>query len=291
MYRAATRSSDIGQMPDIEGLTESLLPGLSVGLYAARRGRFKAGPLTDHVLMVQVGGAGPGARGTDLDASYDVEEYGEIDLLPAGSIGMWQVEKAAITLRFRFAPAQVRSIAGRMGLNPDTVELLPQARVRDTQIEHIAAAIAHAMNGDAVVERSYGGSLGTALLARVVTRFGATKPAKSKSGLSKKQLQSVFDHIESHIDRQLSSAELAAVVGLSTPYFRILFQRTLGLPVHQYVIQRRVEKAKILLQQGRAISQAAGDAGFADQSHLARSMHRVIGLLPLEIVRLNKPIG
>ena len=279
MYRTPTGSSDIGKMPDIDGLTESLLPGLSVGLLAACRGRVKVGPLTDHLLMVRVGG----------DA--DVAEYGEIDLLPAGSIGTWQVEKGATILRFRFAPAQVRSIAGRMGLNPDTVELLPQARVRDTQIEHIAAAIAHAMNSDASVERSYGGSLGTALLARLIARFGATKPAKSKSGLSKKQLQAVFDHIESHIDRQLSSAELAAVIGLSTPYFRILFQRTLGLPVHQYVIQRRVERAKLLLQQGRAISQAAGDAGFADQSHLARSMRRVIGMLPLEVIRLSKPIG
>ena len=286
MYRRATRSSDIGQMPDIEGLTESLLPGLSVGLYPACRGRFKVGPLTDHLLMVRVG-----VFRADAQEAHDVEEYGEIDLLPAGSLGIWQVEKSAATLRFRFAPAQLRSIAGRMGLNPDTVELLPQARVRDTQIEHIAAAIAHAMNGDASVERSYGGSLGTALLARVITRFGATKPAKSKSGLSKKQLQAIFDHIESHIDRQLSSTELAAVIGLSTPYFRILFQRTLGLPVHQYVIQRRVEKAKVLLQQGRAISQAAGDAGFADQSHLARSMRRVIGMLPLEVIRLNKPIG
>lgn len=282
-------NTDADATAEIEGLTVSLLPGLSVGLCSACQVKFKVGPMTDHLLMVQIGGPNLVARRIDDQDRSGIQEHGEIDLLPAGSIGTWEVEKHSTTIRFRFAPAQVRTIAVGMGLNPNLVELLPRLQARDTQIEHIAAAIGHALDDNILLERSYGANLGAALLARVVTRFGATKPAKVKSGLSKKQLQSVCDHIENHIDKQLTSADLAAVIGLGVPYFRILFHRSMGLPVHQYVIQRRVEKAKSLLQRGRAISQAAGDAGFADQSHLARSMRRVIGLLPLEVVRLNKP--
>jgi AraC family transcriptional regulator len=176
-----------------------------------------------------------------------------------------------------------------MGSNPDTIELLPQRKVRDTQINHIVAAINYAISDDLSLAPSYGEYLGTALLARVIATFGTSKPAKSRSGLSKKQLQYLSDYIESHIDKQLSSAELAVLVGASVPYFRILFRRTMGMPVHQYVIRRRVEKAKTLLRQGRSISEAAAEAGFADQSHLARSTRRIIGLLPLEIMRQNRP--
>ena len=176
-----------------------------------------------------------------------------------------------------------------MGSNPDTIELLPQRKARDTQIDHIAAAINYAVTDDLPLAPSYGENLGTALLARVIAAFGAYKPAKARSGLSKKQLQSLSDYIDGHIDKPLTSAELAVLIGTSVPYFRILFRRTMGVPVHQYVIQRRVEKAKTLLWQGRSISQAAAEAGFADQSHLARSTRRVIGLLPMEIMRQNKP--
>jgi AraC family transcriptional regulator len=55
----------------------------------------------------------------------------------------------------------------------------------------------------------------------------------------------------------------------------------MGVPLHQYVIQRRVDRARILLSESElAISQVALQTGFAHQSHLARHMKRMLGYTP-----------
>jgi AraC family transcriptional regulator len=58
------------------------------------------------------------------------------------------------------------------------------------------------------------------------------------------------------------------------------------MPAHQYVVRRRVERAKMLLLQGRlAMSQVALESGFAHQSHMARCMRRVLGMTPADVVQ------
>jgi AraC-like DNA-binding protein len=72
--------------------------------------------------------------------------------------------------------------------------------------------------------------------------------------------------------------DFAEVVGLSASHFKLLFREATGLPPHQYLIRRRVKRARNLLSAGElSISQIATETGFAHQSHLARHMHRVLG--------------
>jgi AraC family transcriptional regulator len=57
--------------------------------------------------------------------------------------------------------------------------------------------------------------------------------------------------------------------------------------VHQYVIQRRIERAKDLLMQNKlSIAEIALTTGFSHQSHLARHMRRSVGLSPRAMKRL-----
>jgi AraC family transcriptional regulator len=54
--------------------------------------------------------------------------------------------------------------------------------------------------------------------------------------------------------------------------------------VHQYVIQRRVDRAATLLRNSRLpIGQIATEVGFAHQSHLARHLRRVTGVSPNQL--------
>jgi AraC family transcriptional regulator len=75
---------------------------------------------------------------------------------------------------------------------------------------------------------------------------------------------------------------MAAIARLSPNYFASLFQRATGLPPHQYVIARRVERAKQFLQTGSDISLAevAAEAGFSDQSQFSHHFKRLIGVTP-----------
>jgi AraC family transcriptional regulator len=61
------------------------------------------------------------------------------------------------------------------------------------------------------------------------------------------------------------------------------------MPVHQYVVQRRVERARTLLLQGRlSASQVALETGFAHQSHMAHWMNRLLGVTPRELARAGE---
>lgn len=100
-------------------------------------------------------------------------------------------------------------------------------------------------------------------------------------GLSRHQLKQVTDYIEHHLDQDLTLSELATIAQISPSYFSALFKQSIGLAPHQFVIQRRIERAKQLLRQGKAsIADIAHDLGFTHQSHLSRHFKRLVGVTP-----------
>lgn len=92
--------------------------------------------------------------------------------------------------------------------------------------------------------------------------------------------------IEEHLDQPLSLAAIADVAGVSASHLKTLFRRSTGLPVHRYVVQRRVERARQLIVRGDLpASQVALAAGFAHQSHMARCLRRALGVTPSALAR------
>ncbi len=74
--------------------------------------------------------------------------------------------------------------------------------------------------------------------------------------------------------------ELAILAGVSRYQLLRGFARTLGITPHAYLLQRRVLEARRLIAAGHSLSQAALEAGFADQSHMTRAFVRQLGLTP-----------
>ena len=75
---------------------------------------------------------------------------------------------------------------------------------------------------------------------------------------------------------------MAAVARLNPYHFARQFKAATGLPPHQHVIMRRVERAKGFLQGGGDLSLAevALDSGFSDQSQFSRHFKRLVGVTP-----------
>jgi AraC-like DNA-binding protein len=78
----------------------------------------------------------------------------------------------------------------------------------------------------------------------------------------------------------ITLADLARESGLSR--FQVLrgFVRATGLTAHAYILQRRIAAARRLIAQGRPLTQAALESGFADQSHMTRMFVRTYGISP-----------
>jgi AraC family transcriptional regulator len=100
--------------------------------------------------------------------------------------------------------------------------------------------------------------------------------------LPRGRLRAVVEYIEEHLHGCPSLPQMAAVIGLNPYHFARQFKAATGLPPHQYVITRRVERAKELLQAGAAVSLAevALRAGFSDQSQFSRHFKRLVGVTP-----------
>jgi AraC family transcriptional regulator len=156
--------------------------------------------------------------------------------------------------------------------------------LRDARFQHLAWALRAELEADDASDPLYAESLCTAMIVRLAGT-AVSRDGKRRT-LSPRAAARVIDYIEAHLDDTLTLTELAALVELSVPHFKVLFRETMGMPVHRHVVQRRVERAKALLLQGRlSASQIALEAGFAHQSHMAHWMKRLLGVTPREIAR------
>jgi AraC family transcriptional regulator len=109
------------------------------------------------------------------------------------------------------------------------------------------------------------------------------RPERGRDGaLPRTRLRAVVEYIEECLDDRLSLEQMAAVAHLSPYHFARQFKVSTGLPPHQYVIARRVERARQLLQAGTDLSLAdvAAHAGFSDQSQLTHHFKRFVGVTP-----------
>jgi AraC-like DNA-binding protein len=119
--------------------------------------------------------------------------------------------------------------------------------------------------------------------AHVVRLYGdATLPDdRSAGGLSPWQLRRVLDFIAAHFNDDPSIAELARECGLSSGYFSRAFRQTTGVTPHQWLIRRRVERARqLLLGDKLSLADVALVCGFVDQSHFSRVFTKLEGDSP-----------
>jgi len=115
--------------------------------------------------------------------------------------------------------------------------------------------------------------------AQLVTRH-ADEGAQSKLAPADDAIRQVRDYINDNFSRNLTLGELAQIAGLSPFHLIHLFSKRLGLPPHAYLTQVRVNRARDLLINGRALAEVAQETGFVDQSHFHRHFKRLTGITP-----------
>ncbi|MGF1568848.1 MAG: helix-turn-helix transcriptional regulator [Nodosilinea sp.] len=77
---------------------------------------------------------------------------------------------------------------------------------------------------------------------------------------------------------------MASVINIRPTYFASLFKQGMGISPHQYVIQQRVERAKIILvKTNLEIADIALQVGFSSQSHLTQRFKRITGMTPKQV--------
>jgi AraC-like DNA-binding protein len=117
-------------------------------------------------------------------------------------------------------------------------------------------------------------------LSQLFRRHAGALPSRELPRPSRRKIALVREYLDTHFAAKVSLDDLSRLAGLSAYHLVRSFLDEVGLPPCQYQIHRRVLYALGRLRQGAAISQAAYEAGFVDQSHLNRHFKRILGVTP-----------
>jgi AraC family transcriptional regulator len=236
---------------------------------------------------------GPAAR---LDCRRDGKRFsgtavhGDIDIIPPHTPSHWEMhDQNDAALVVGVPQTLLRTVAQEAGFDPARLELHNRFQIRDSELEALGWAMKLEMELRYPSGRLYMDGLALAMASRMIARhssFANASCARSR-GLTGHLLKRVLLFIEDQLAEELTLARIAGVAGISSSHLSALFRLSMRMSVRQYVIQRRIERAKaLLLHDGLLMADVAAAAGFAHQSHLARHMRRAAGVSPRAMRRL-----
>jgi AraC family transcriptional regulator len=219
-------------------------------------------------------------------------EPGSVWFCPAGEAFTHRVadrcEFAAVSIDPTYFERLVGTAGGEPADGTPQIELRRAYGVRAPQMEHLVRAL--------VVEADRGNPSGlpfvealvTAVSLQIVRQAGvrASRAARVRGGLSPAARKRVLEFIDARLEQGVSIDELAREADLSPSYFIRAFKHAVGRPPHQHILARRLERARLLLEQpGVSLSDVALRTGFADQAHFTRLFKRQFGVTPGAVVR------
>jgi AraC-like DNA-binding protein len=110
-----------------------------------------------------------------------------------------------------------------------------------------------------------------AIVARIGVLFAqrtASVAAMARNVLPRWRLQRVVRYVQEHVGDTISLADMAAVAGISAMHFAAQFRAATGLRPHHYLLQCRIQQAKVLLMDTtRSLIDIALSVGFRTQAH------------------------
>ncbi|MEM7669231.1 MAG: AraC family transcriptional regulator, partial [Pseudomonadota bacterium] len=121
----------------------------------------------------------------------------------------------------------------------------------------------------------------TILTSLMCRSEGMVAQGEPERPLSDDDLAKVSRLIEERLEENLSIANLARATSLSDWNFARAFKETTGLGPHQFVLRRRIVRAKDLLTNGiLPLAEVAFAAGFSSKSHMSDVFREKVGATP-----------
>jgi AraC family transcriptional regulator len=235
-----------------------------------------------HFITLQTSGNIRTRWQSDGRVRAESQSPGTICVLPRGSLHRHEWSDTSSRVIVTLEPAFLAQATDDTAHKPD-VELQERWGLKDPHI----AAVLMALHADAKDGHPagvlYGETLATALAVYLTRRLSVTqiKSSPPRDGLAGYRLRRVLDYIDENVSGDLRLAALASAAGMSPHHFAELFRKSVGESPHQFVMRRRVERAKRALRGSEAsLAQIALNAGFVDQSHFSKVFRKLAGVSP-----------
>jgi AraC family transcriptional regulator len=210
---------------------------------------------------------------------------GSIAVVPAGSSVVCSRQGSVDSLLIYLEPSLVARVAAEsFEFDPTRTVVPPVHGLNAPELRSTMLAVDAELKSGGV-----GGSLMAESLANVLAvhlirhTTGARRlPASADGVLPHRKLRTVIEYIMENLEGSPTLEQMAAVVHISPYHFARQFKAATGLPPHQYVVARRVERAQHLLRahDELGLADVALRVGFSDQSQFSLHFKRIVGVTP-----------
>lgn len=118
------------------------------------------------------------------------------------------------------------------------------------------------------------------LLVLISDAFLHPKLNKNKNQNSLNKIKSIMSYIDNNLEGDLSLDSLGNKFYINSIYLSHLFKEITGASFHQYITDKRLQKAKILLTNGFNVTEVCHLSGFNDYSNFIRLFKNSTGISP-----------
>lgn len=220
----------------------------------------------------------------------------DVGLVPAGRPFTFEVQETIETLGVVLREDFVGSIAERAGVDYGRVEVLGGVSTDDPLLANLVLSFLPELGGGGLGGELYAEALAAQLSVHVLRRHsslgdrGARDLDRAPAGpVPKRAISRAKDYVNDNLAGRLSLEELAGAAGYSPNHFAKLFREVTGLPPHRYVVGRRVEMARGLLEgTDLPLGEVARASGFSSQSHMGRAVKALTGATPARLRRESR---
>ena len=224
---------------------------------------------TEHFMVVVV-----------YEGAFDGWYRGRVRTLVAGSLKLKEPGEMHRSLRVHapftlqgagFATEQVARAADALGLR-GAVHFKAAGFAPGERATRLAFALHEALVQDEGNELERG-----TLAAETLSEIVGTSSHGERAPLAVRRARAL---LHDALAEKINLDELAEHAGLDKFHLVRAFRAEVGVPPYEYLTQLRVSQARMLLQRGRRVAEAAQAVGFYDESQLHRHFRRIVGVTP-----------
>lgn len=235
----------------------------------------------DDTLLVWSGGRSEVTLQQQAERHRFTRRSGTIDLMPKGTVleeVAWQGQ-ASTCVAVTFDSRSIERVLGRAAVLEDEHF---RVALPDAHVVELVHQLQTQLRSGQPWGATYVEALSLTLASYIYGRYGSRAPSlEQNTHLCLREWERLVAFVEDHLQHELGVSDLAAVMGYSPDHFAKLFKRDFGLSPYQYVLNRRVERAKSLLRgRGLSIAEVAMTCGFSTRAHLSSAFKARVGITP-----------
>jgi AraC family transcriptional regulator len=257
-----------------------------IGLYGWRTGPTEEVHIPEAqelVLSVHLGGAERVRVFTEEGLSRAFSKPGDITLIPRGKAVSYRTDGEVEFATLHFPTRALRNDLSGVLAGVDACHFA----VTDDYVVSSVRTLMRAARPPAVASGAYITALFDALTLHIAHLVEAGQCSRqsllqvAQNPARGPAFDKVIDEIDRRLAEKLTLRELADLAGVCRTRFAEQFAQRFGSAPHKFIIERRIERAKTLLREGRmSITDIAYEVGFSGQSHFSSTFRALTGSIP-----------